>query len=77
MYQIYCNFPRIMNREMNSGAHNNPILFSVKLKGFSTFSSTNSMGLKLGKYVAIGSNLSLEGPHYHFEYNENKTNHFY
>ena len=37
-----------MNREMNSGAHNNLILFSVKLKGFSTFSITNSIGLKLG-----------------------------
>ena len=29
-----------MNKEMNSGAHNKMILFSVKLKGFSTFSST-------------------------------------
>ena len=37
-----------MNREMNTGAHNNSILFSVKLKGFSIFLSTDSIGLKLG-----------------------------
>ena len=49
--------PRIMNREMNSGAHNNPILFSVKLKGFSTFSSTNSIGLKLGMLPLVQSSV--------------------
>ena len=66
MHMISYWIPRIMNREMNSGAYNNTILFSVQLKGFSTFSSTNSIGLKLGM-LPFGSNLCLEGPHYHFE----------